>query len=353
MFMGEFVKRVSFRSSQFNKFNFRDQCASLALLSWCLILSACNSPTTVTQGTVTQQTAVTVAAQQFATGVKGVKIFTGTSAADPTYYSFVAPGAVAASTPIPANFPGYGASYIPGASASRYFNSDGSLMGTTPPSWLLDFQLGITGTGSTDCAAFVNSAGGNLHVTGYYRTSEHDCGAVTDGIGGADPVFMRIILNRDSTVLGAAENLLVQIEYQASGLHLNSDGADPDPEKNLDQVWKIFWNTTLDASFLSNPFSVFVPPNYSACIPGGSGSVGAGGGGDACASGTYTGAPIKTKQVIIPLSAYPTLSVIQLSRAKGRVSGWTATAGDIASFCASDTPLCAGVVIRSVTLLRM
>ena len=160
----------------------------------------------------------------------------------------------------------------------------------------------------------------------------------------------------------------MQIEYQASGLRLNSDGTSTNPENNLDQLWKIFWNTTLNPSTASSPFAIFIPPNASGCAQGTTGAT-AGAGGvttlpDNCTAALgNVGAPIRTRQFIIPLSAYPTLSVIQLTRMHGRINNTTdyydsptntKPVNYVSSFCTtSDSPLCLGTVIYSVTLMRM
>ena len=312
-------------------------------------LTACQTPTSVVQ-TIKSIQAPSSASVLFASGTKGVKIITGTTAVGG---SFTAPaGGIPLSTAlIPTTFPGGDgvSTYTPGYAATSFFNLDGTA--GSKPSWLLDFQLGLTGIpGTTTCATF--GGAGSLDVSGYYRTSEVDCAAAATGTGsGVDPIFARIILDRTQTQIGTAENLLVQIEYQASGLHLNSYGA-ATLNDSLDQIWKIFWNTTLAGGGAGSPFAIFVPPNYAACIPSGSGTTGAGGASDACAQVNYLGASTKVKQFIIPISAYPTLSVIQLTRVQGRIN--TATSADVGTFCtSSDSPLCLGVVIRSVTIMRM
>lgn len=286
---------------------------------------------------------------RFADGVKGVKLITSVASGTG---SFTAPGTLPASTPIPSPYPGYDGvtTYLPGVKASQYFDLDGTTV-IQKPSWLTDVQLGITSTSSSGaCAAFGGS--GSLDAQNFYRVSEVDCGGgspVANGLGGSsDPVFVRIVLNRDQSLIGSAENLMLQVEYQASGLHLNSDGSSTtNPEDNLDQLWKIFWNSTLGVSAIPKPFSIFIPPNYGACLDSGSGSTGAPGN----CTGSYKGAPIKVKQVIIPLSAYPSMNVVQLTRVKGRV---TQPGNYVNSFCpAGDSPLCLGVVIRSITLMRM
>ena len=262
--------------------------------------------------------------------------------------SFSAPSAVPTAMVIPSGYPGYdGAStYLPGVQPTQYFTADGS-SALLKPDWLVDFQLGITSTSSSSaCATFGGS--GTFDAQDFYRISEADCGSVSNGLGGGtDPVFARIVLNRDSSLIGTAENLMIQVEYQASGLHLNSDGSSTNPEDDLDQLWKIFWNSTLGVSSIPKPFAIFVPPNYGACLDSGSGSSGAPG---SC-TGSYKGAPVKVKQILIPLSAYPDMSVIQLTRVKGRINQ---TGNYVNSFCSSsDSPLCLGVVIRSITLMRL
>lgn len=310
---------------------------------------------------------------KFASGTKAVRInthtLTGAAAPDPLP-SFTTPTTLPAATPIPTTYPGYDGSsnYLPGVSASTYYDVDGTTV-VSKPSWIKDVQLGITATSaSSSCATFGGS--GNADVNGYYRVSEINCGSAALGTGSSltDPVFVRIILDRDSNYIGTAENLVLQVEYQASALHLNSDGADNAyPENNLDQFWKIMWNSTLSSGTLSNPFSVFIPPNYGACLTSGSQITGAPGNCE-WTSG-YRGAPITTRQFMIPLSAYPTMKVITLTRVKGRINStdiYPVGAGGgnvnyVSDFltaatttdCDSDSPLCLGVVIRSITLLRM
>ena len=274
-------------------------------------LQACNAPTGITETTnLVKTTAAT--SQLFADGVKGVKIFTTVAVGG----SFTAPASLPVSSAIPSGYPGYDGSttYLPGVKATQYFSVDGGTL-ISKPSWLVDVQLGVTTTTNSGCAAF--GGAGGFDAQNFYRVSEPDCGAAVTGTGGGtDPIFARIVLNRDQSVIGSAENLMVQIEYQASGLHLNSDGVSVSPEDNLDQLWKVFWNSTLGVSDLPKPFSIFVPPNYAACLDSGTGAAGSPGN---CA-GSYKGSPIKTKQMIIPLSAYSTMKVIQFSRVKGRIN---------------------------------
>lgn len=321
-------------------------------------------------------TGTTTTSGNFVGGTKVVKILTSndTSAPAGSFSGFVTSStAIPVSTPIPSGYPGYDGSsqYLPGVSATQFYDVDGTTV-VTKPAWLTDVQLGVTSNvASSACATFGGS--GQYDVNHYYRVSEADCGSSTGSGSSVDPVFIRIILNRSSTYLGSSENLLIQVEYQASGIRLNSDGVSTSPEGNVDQLWKVFWNSTLLSSSTPKPFSLFVPPNYAACLSGGSGGIGAVLGGTgapgACPAGgstTYNGAPTVIKQIMIPISAYPTLSVIQISRISGRINNLNAPSpaptfaantlpvNYVSAFCGtSDSPLCLGLVVRSITIMRI
>ena len=313
-------------------------------------MTACK---TITADSSTSSTASS--SVRFAGGTKGVKIITS----DTTGGSFGIPSTTPTATPIPTTYPGADgtSTYLPGISPNAYYDLDG-ISGITKPSWLLDFQMGISATNASgSCAGF--GTGGTLDPQYFFRTSEFDCGTTLNGTGGgSDAVFFRIVLDRSTSSIGSAENLLIQVEYQASGLRLNSDGNQANAEDNLDQLWKIYWNSSLASTSTPKVFGVFVPPNYSACLTTGTGTAGAPGFPSApgsCPLGTpnsYRGSPIKVRQFMIPLSAYPDMKVIQFSRVKSRI---TATAPDnyVTSFCQTNEPLCLGVVIRSVTITRM
>lgn len=327
-------------------------------------LSSCKL-TNVQKSLVTASTSSTSSTSRFAGGTKAVKLITSNTSVTGSFSSFIsASTAVPVSTPVPSTFPGYvsGATYVPGVSANQYFDTDGTTS-ISKPSWLLDVQLGVThNTATNACATFGGAS--TYDVSGFYRVSEANCGAVTNGTGGnTDPVFMRIILNRDTSVLGSGENLLIQIEYQASGIRLNSDGVSTNPENNVDQLWKVFWNTSAASTSSANPFSVFVPPNYGACATGGTYTAGAPGN----CTGTYTGAPTTIKQIIIPISAFSTLGVVEISRVKGRINNAsyfdapanTQPVNYVNTYfagtpsCQSDSPLCAGMVVRSILIMRI
>ncbi len=314
-----------------------------------MTLSACN--TQVTETTTSSSTSKSTSSSlRFADGTKAVRINTQNGAS--SVASFDTPTMVPTSTVIPTTFPGANGTltYLPGVSAARYFELDGVTGLVSKPDWLLDFQLGITTFGgSSGCAGFGN-AHTLLEPSNFYRTDEFNCASVANGNGsGTDQVFFRILLDRTETLIGTGENLLVQVEYQASGLRLNTDGAGTDVEENLDQLWKIFWSDSLANTATPKTFGVFVPPNYAACESSGTGNVPAG---SVCLHGSnnYRGSPVKVRQFVIPISAYPTMKVIQFSRVKGRINS---PSSYVSSFCAVDEPLCLGVVIRSVSIMRI
>lgn len=314
--------------------------------------SACRNITAEVSSSSTSSSSST----RFASGTKGVKIVT----TDTTGGSFGVPSATPTPTVIPSTYPGYDgtSTYLPGVSPATYYDLDGTTS-ISKPSWLLDFQMGISATNASgECAGFGTGAN-SLDPAYFYRVSEFDCdstscngGSCNGTGGGSDPVFFRILLDRSTSYIGSAENLMVSVEYQASGLHLNSDGSGATAEDNLDQLWKIYWNSSLAATATPKSFGVFVPPNYSACLSSGTGNTGSPGN---CPNGTpntYRGSPIKVRQFIIPLSAYPDLSVIQFTRVRSRI---TAAGLDnyVSDFCDSNEPLCLGIIIRSVTITRM
>ena len=318
------------------------------------VTTACKV-TSTSQSSTTPAGATTNLAS-FVGGTKIVKIITSnstTSTPPGSFSGFVSGTTTAplAPTPVPSGYPGYdgAVTYVPGASATQFYDADGVTV-ITKPTWLTDVQLGLTGNSpSSECATFGGS--GQYDVTSYYRVSEANCSTYSGSGSNVDPVFIRIVLNRDNSVMGTGENLLVQIEYQSSAIRLNSDGTSSNPEDNVDQLWKVFWNTSLGATSVPKPFSVFVPPNFASCLPGGTGATGAPGSCPGATTNAYTGAPVTVKQIMIPLSAYPNLSVLQISRVKGRING---VGNYVGNFCGtSDSPLCLGLVVRSITLTRI
>jgi len=302
------------------------------LRKFCLVLwfavSISGCKTEITGDTTTTSTTET-SSNLFASGTKAVKILTANLAAA----SFDTPTTTPTPTLIPSPFPGADGTttYRPGVPAARFYSLDGATQ-ITKPDWLKDFQLGITSTTySASCASFGGGVSA-LDRINQYRVSEYNCSTTS------------------SLKLGTAENLLVQVEYQASGLHFNSDGTSTNAEDNQDLLWKIYWASSL-ASTSMKTFGVFVPPIYSACDPAGEGTTAAPGSCSTTASNNYRGSPIKVRQFIIPLAAFPDMKVIQFSRIRSRINQSSAY---VNSFCGSgDNPLCLGVVIRSVSIMRI
>ena len=145
---------------------------SIMMLAIGLLAQACEAPTSAVQSTSSASTATQISTR-FASGTKGVRINTH----DLTGGSFAVPNILPAATPVPSAFPGYDgtSTYLPGVSAQTYYDLDGTTV-LAKPSWLLDFQLGITALpGSGTCASFGTLA--NADVSGYYRTSEVNCGS--------------------------------------------------------------------------------------------------------------------------------------------------------------------------------
>ncbi|MBU6155062.1 MAG: hypothetical protein KGP28_12225, partial [Bdellovibrionales bacterium] len=255
-------------------------------------LMGCESQTQTDEASV----ALSTAGKEFASGTKGVKLILSD---DSITGSFGTPVLIPTATVIPPGYPGSGSGfYLPGISANptRYFD----LNGTTPvqkPAWISDVQLGITGLpGSAGgCATFGRTANGPFDSDGFYRVSEMDCQAVSGSNLGV-PTFIRIILNRDTAFFGTRENLMLQVEYRATGLRPNSDGTLPNPEENLDQLWKVFWGQTLVSSASLTPFSIFIPPNYAHWCRDGSGSFNAA---NCTVASVGTAAPPTVKQILI------------------------------------------------------
>lgn len=330
-----------------------------------LLVSACNAVTS-TQALEEASATPTPTPALFAGDTKGVKVNmwqtkdkASFNASDISAYS-------GASVTIPDGFPGAGNgnAYVRGIRPRKLYALDDSELGVAP-AWLQSFEVKTKG----DCANFGGI--GDYDVENTYRVSEIDCASVMNPEGkkstSNDEVQIQIVLNRDSNKIGTQENLLVTIEYQASGLHFNSvklSGSNNDPEENADFVWKVFWDNTLLPTSLSKVFSTLVPPVFSACEPSG-GTTPAAPGSNPCNSGNsipYKGAAIQKKQILIPLSAYPDLSVIRLSRTRGQVNHAAVAPGIsgaafLNNFCvgtaSAKSPLCAGMVIHSITLLRI
>lgn len=267
--------------------------------------------------------------------------------------------------------PGSGTPPLPGSGhqAVRYFNADGSLLAGSATSWLSSFEIGISGANNTaaknaNCAKFADAAEGSNTTgcnfgtagvvpcgapNGLYRVSEYDCLATSgqvaqDGTGGAgDGIYLRATFNR--SLLGTGENLMASIEYVASAFDAAPaspttcfSGGKPAPELCSNVTWKAYLKHSLSETV--QPFLMLVPPTQNYVNTG---------------IGT-SGVSPQMRQFVIPLAGDPRLSVLQISRihsnldisaaASACYNGGTGTS-------AANSPLCAGIVIYSLTLYRI
>lgn len=286
-----------------------------------------------------------------------------------------------------------------GLQAVRLFNADGSTLAVSPtdpnwPSWISSVELGITGpsalytlpngtsyASNPSCARFATAAeapGGASAATcnfgngnvpcgapaGQFRVSEVDCNygfdANNKGVGpgngsGGDTVYVRANLNRHA--LGTTENIMVTLSYTAASYY----PADPNPtdcftgpggsfqaESCSDFSWKVFMRHSPTESAVQ-PFMMFIPPtfSYTANNPNKT-------------SGTT---PV-TKQFIVPISGDSRLQTIQVSRILSTLKSSDANfnaACDVPGQHLSaspgspggSSPLCAGVILYTMTLFRI
>jgi hypothetical protein len=248
-----------------------------------------------------------------------------------------------------------------GHAASRAFGADGSLLATSPsssswPAWLPRLEIGISGSANTaatnpQCARFTSSTEASSCNFGsgavscvaplnYYRISEFDCvaGAATNGTGGSnDGVYLRATFNRAQ--MSSTDNLMVVVEYVAAAY--NSGAKDPTlcmssgvatPETCSDLTWKSYLKHS--GGETTQPFFMLIPPTQS-FVSTGTGSSGA--------------SPI-ARQIILPLANDQNLTVFQLSRIG---TALTAIAAPFTGACPSNSALCAGVTLYSITFYRM
>jgi hypothetical protein len=304
-------------------------------------------------------------------GANAVKILFQTSANG----SFDAPSDANGTAPNPGN----------GLQAVRIFKADNSPLasggpsGTGWPKWFTSFEMGLSGSRNTSaikssCAKFADaseSATTNCNLgnssfsscgaaAGQFRISESDCKGSGVGNGGpADELYFRAVFNRtpSSQGLGTTENLMVVIEYTATGL--NPAPTDPtaclsggtfNPENCADYVWRAFLKKTPTDNTL--PFLLIVPPVYSSVLimptPGAS-------------SVPYPGGAasmLVSKQFILPLATDQTLTTLQISRT-GSLGGNDPLKSNLDNYCNANrtadanTPLCSGMVFYSITFYRI
>lgn len=269
-----------------------------------------------------------------------------------------------------------------GIQATTIFNPDGSSLATSTtssswPTWLSTIELGVSGSSNTqatdpDCARFSevtsdgnaqcnfkNDSGATLvncgAPSGYYRVSDYDCQKVSTsterGIGSgieSDGVYIRATFNRDSSALGANENILAVLEYSASAM--NPAPANPTQCFNggatniqacSDLTWQIFTKHSATEAALQ-PFLLLVPPAF-AFINFNTGLSGSG---------------VATKQFIIPLGSDADLKVLQISRTGISSSLVTDSDSLFTKICnpdggRSNSALCVGMVFYSLTFYRI
>ncbi|OFZ19079.1 MAG: hypothetical protein A2X94_10025 [Bdellovibrionales bacterium GWB1_55_8] len=258
--------------------------------------------------------------------------------------------------------------------AVRLYKPDGELLASTGdatwPGWLVDVEVGISGSNNSaatnaNCARFAtadDAANGKCYKTpaadadafdcsapeGYYRVSEVDCLSDTiregDGTAG-DGVTIRATFNRDTTRLGSAENVMAIVEYSASALSVPNE-ASPcftkgrfSAEACSDLTWKAFLRSSTAETGVA-PFLMLVPPSV----------------GVVNRTDKKAGSGMSTKKIILPLAADPTLQVFQLSRIRSRLTKNDKTLTEVCrknDTTAGNSPLCAGLILYSITFYRI
>jgi hypothetical protein len=265
-----------------------------------------------------------------------------------------------------------------GHRASRVFNADGSLLaqGTTSsswPGWLTGVEIGISGTDNSsatdpNCARFASSGeqtsgsarcnfgAGNVNcggAAGVFRVSEYDCvaGGTVNGNGGPnDGVYIRAYFSRDTSKLGASENILAVLEYSAAGLRASSTTPSscfsggsftPNQANCSDFVWNVYLKR--NAFEVVQPYLLLAPPVH----------------GIADFSADRGPAGVGTRQFIIPLAADSTVNTVQISRVWGMPLTTSIDGRTFSAICDADgdgdgnSPHCVGMVLYSLTFFRM
>lgn len=332
-----------------------------------LILTGCTASSTISTNIVSSPTPTSTVTTT-TSGIKAAKIL----------FKLKTQGGSFAAPPPQGTVPSPGS----GVQATQIFNADGTVLSsngpgsTNWPGWLTSFEIGVSGTSNTSsvnshCANFADvteSSLTNCNVgptpipapakcgapSGQYRVSEVDCSlgspaALPGTGGGSDGVYFRAVFNRDTSVMGSAENMMVVLEYAVSAL--NPAPSNPttcflsvsgqfSPEQCSDFVWRAYLKK--NAGDLAQSFLLLVPPTYSAVL--GSGQ----------AAPTSSGTGTVARQFILPLAMDPTLKVLQISRTGSKFPSSSA----LQSYCTNgtlpgDSPLCAGIIFYSITFYRI
>lgn len=227
------------------------------------------------------------------------------------------------------------------------------------PAWIEGIEVTLSGQSNlalpnAQCAQFLRNEVNLSDEQKDYRgdmgslqVSEADCGPPTSdssltkngtiiGNGGPNDGFsIRVYFNRDVN-MGPTENILLTLQYQASGsigiapdktsaLNCNSATGIKDCPEMLYQVY--LKNSPTD---VLQPFVMLIPPIHSPLNELG-----------------YTNRDYTQKQIFIPLAAYPSVKVIQISRIFGLGEWAREKCGGTLS------PRCLGVIFHSLTLHRI
>lgn len=354
---------------------------SKLLIASVIVVSACTPNSTLVNQNATTTTSSTTTTAQLST------LPAGSRAAQIIFQSTI--GGSFNTLQGEGNTQGTFASPGSGHPAVRIFNPDGTLQGSVSqssisspkkyvnwPPWLSSFEIGISGSVNTsapnpNCATFSGSAEStaiNCYLgpttspiasqcgapLSQFRVSEVDCSTPTGGLaatsngtgGPEDGVYLRAVFDRSN--LGAAENLLVVLQYAASAL--TSAPSNPtdcfsngqfQPERCSDFVWRAYLKHTSTEAV--TPFLLLIPPTYSSVL----------------GSGQPSGTNLIAKQFILPLASDSTLSVLQISRISSILNSnpsllSSCTSSSSVSLAApGNSPLCAGVVFYSITFYRI
>ena len=274
-----------------------------------------------------------------------------------------------------------------GLAATTLFNADNTVLSTSPtaatwPKWVSSIELGISGSANANalndnCARFASAMSDSNAMckfkapsdntlfncgapAGYYRVSDYDCynqnksaGAGNGGRGvgsglDTDGVYIRIQFSRDTSVLGANENIMAVLEYSASGL--NPAPLDPSTcvgsgAMTLDQCADFSWHifTKHYVSEATQPFLLLAPPTLASVNP----ILGTGGTGIS-----------STKQFVIPLAGDASLTTLQIARTSfsktlGPDVTTPAPSTSFLQICGPNSAFCVGTVFYSLTLYRI
>lgn len=267
--------------------------------------------------------------------------------------------------------------YGSGLQAERLYKPNGDLLASSTsstdwPTWISSVELGISGSKNTaatnvNCARFAESNEDTSATCNFdtddataavscgapssvFRVSDFDCnrGTITDGAGSSsDGVYVRVTFNRDTAALGSTENVMAVLEYSASVIN----NAPANPTKCFQDgkftpassdCTDILWQSYLKKSSTetATPFLMLVPPAI----------------GFVDSTNNRGGSGVATKQFILPLSNDSTYSIFQISRTFSRSdTGATTNFYKMCNGAAnpSNSPLCVGMILYSLTLYRI